>query len=214
MLALLGKQRENRAVESAQMAMIVELEVVTRSQADKIAELEATCTNLKCEKDKVIDGYQRLSEKHKALAERAQQDKTRLVEAYVVELAKLHGDLDLETSNYIEYHQTVRHRLRELHEIVALSFDEVKAQCLPFPDKGTKVEEMINWVVGDVKAVLDTVWRLNDNSTILGMEGVLSMLKGEGCQELGWLHDLSGSRDATTLEEVPEDVHKLAGRIV
>jgi hypothetical protein len=37
------------------------------------------------------------------------------------------------------------------------------------------VEEMIDWVVGEVKAVPDTVWRLNDNFTILGIEGVLSM---------------------------------------
>jgi hypothetical protein len=35
-------------------------------------------------------------------------------------------------------------RLRELHETVASSFDEVKAQCLPFPNKGAMVEEMID----------------------------------------------------------------------
>jgi hypothetical protein len=40
------------------------------------------------------------------------------------------------------------------------------------------------------------------------------MLNGEGCQELGRLHDLAGSSDALVLEEVPEDVHKLAGQIV
>jgi hypothetical protein len=55
---------------------------------------------------------------------------------------------------------------------------------------------------------------LNDNFTILGIEGVLSMLNGEGCQELGWLRDLAGSRDAAVLEDVPDDVHKLAGQIV
>jgi hypothetical protein len=37
------------------------------------------------------------------------------------------------------------------------------------------------------------------------------MLKGEGCQEFVWLHDLAGSSDASVLEEVPEDEHKLAG---
>jgi hypothetical protein len=37
------------------------------------------------------------------------------------------------------------------------------------------------------------------------------MLYGEGCQELGQLHDVAGSSDASVLEEVPEDVHKLAG---
>jgi hypothetical protein len=34
--------------------------------------------------------------------------------------------------------------LRELHEMVSSSFDEVKAQCLPFSGKGAKVEEMID----------------------------------------------------------------------
>jgi hypothetical protein len=40
------------------------------------------------------------------------------------------------------------------------------------------------------------------------------MLNDEGCQELGRLHDLAGSRDAAVLEDVPMDVHKLVGRIV
>jgi hypothetical protein len=135
------------------------------------------------------------AEKHKSLAEKAKQDKTKLVEAHAADLTNLHAYLDLETCSYTKYCQNVHRRLRELHEIVALSFDEVKAHCLPFPDKGAKVEEMINWVVGEVKAVPDTVWRLNDNFAVLGIEGVLSMLNGEGCQELGWLCDLAGSRD-------------------
>jgi hypothetical protein len=40
------------------------------------------------------------------------------------------------------------------------------------------------------------------------------MLNAEGCQELGRLHDLAGSSDASSLEEVPEDVHKLVGQII
>jgi hypothetical protein len=51
-LALSEKQCEKRAAESVQVAKIVELEVVARSQADKITELEATCNDLKCEKAK------------------------------------------------------------------------------------------------------------------------------------------------------------------
>jgi hypothetical protein len=62
--------------------------------------------------------------------------------------------------------------------------------------------------------MLDTISRLNNNFAILSIEGVLSMLNGEGCQELGRLHDLDGSHDATVLEDVLEDVHKLVGRIV
>jgi hypothetical protein len=76
------------------------------------------------------------------------------------------------------------------------------------------VEEMIRWVVGDVKAVSDTIWLLNNNFAILGIESVLSMLNGVGCQELGQLHDLASSRDASVLKDVPKDVHKLARQIV
>jgi hypothetical protein len=90
-------------------------------------------------------------------AEKSKQDKTKLVEAHAVELAMLHGDLDLETRSYAEYYHTVNRWLCELHETVALSFDEVKVQCLPFPGKGAKVEEMIDWVVGEVTAMSDTV---------------------------------------------------------
>jgi hypothetical protein len=66
--------------------------------------------------------------------------------------------LDLETHSYTEYRQNVRRRLHELQETVASSFDEVKAQCLPFPDKGAKIEEMVDWVAGEVKTVPDTIW--------------------------------------------------------
>jgi hypothetical protein len=44
----------------------------------------------------------------------------------------------------MKYRQTVCCRLYKLHEIVVLSFDEVKEQCFPFPGKGVKVEEMID----------------------------------------------------------------------
>jgi hypothetical protein len=46
----------------------------------------------------------------------------KLAVAYAIVLAKLHGDLDLETRSYMEHRQ-----LHKLHEIVASSFDEGKA---------------------------------------------------------------------------------------
>jgi hypothetical protein len=41
-LALLGKQRDKGVAKSVQVVKIAELEVVARSQADRIAKLEAT----------------------------------------------------------------------------------------------------------------------------------------------------------------------------
>jgi hypothetical protein len=158
----------------------------------------------------VIEGWQQ----NMMPFQRVEQERAKLVEAHVTEVAKLHGDFDLETRNYTEYYQTVCHWLRELHKTVASSFDEVQAQCLPFPNKGAKVKEMIDWVVGEVKAVSDIVWQLNDNFAILGIEGILNMLNGEGCWELNWLLDLAASHDAAILEDVPKDMHNLAGQIM
>jgi hypothetical protein len=76
------------------------------------------------------------------------------------------------------------------------------------------MEEIIDWDVGEVKAVSDTVWQLNNNLVILGINGVLNMLNNEWCQELGRLCYLAASRDVAVLQDVPEGVHKLAGQIV
>jgi predicted nuclease with TOPRIM domain len=124
-----------------QIAKNAELEVLVRSQAQKITELETSYADLKSEKENVTTGYQRLAAKYDAFVEKVEQEKVNLAEAHVAEVAKICGDLDLETRSYMEYRQTVRHRF---HETVALSFDEVQAQYLPFPDKCVKVEEMID----------------------------------------------------------------------
>jgi hypothetical protein len=55
------------------------------------------------------------------------------------------------------------------------------------------VEEMIDWVVGEVRTVPDTMWQLEGNFAILGIEGILNMLSNEGCQELSHLHELAAS---------------------
>jgi hypothetical protein len=56
---------------------------------------------------------------------------------------------------------------------------------MPFCDRGVRVDKMFDWVVGEVKAVPDTVWWLNENFVVLGIKCVLSMLNGKGCQEMG-----------------------------
>jgi hypothetical protein len=80
-LALLEKQRAERAIESAQIAKNAELEVLVRPQAEKITELETAYTNLKCEKENVTTRYRRLVAKHGAFVEKVEQEKVKLVEA-------------------------------------------------------------------------------------------------------------------------------------
>jgi uncharacterized coiled-coil protein SlyX len=76
-LVLSDERCEKWGAELAQMAKIMELEMVMQSQANKITELETTCIDLKHGKDKLTDGYRRLAEKHNLL----EQDMANLVEA-------------------------------------------------------------------------------------------------------------------------------------
>jgi hypothetical protein len=89
--------------------------------------------NLKLEKDNVITGYRRLSDKHNELGERATREKAETTDAYAAELAEFRDELAKETQGYTDYHLNVRHCLRDLHERLDASFGEVKAWCLPFP---------------------------------------------------------------------------------
>jgi hypothetical protein len=43
-----------------------------------------------------------------------------------MEVARIQGELNGETQGYTDYCMNVRHRLRELLEMMASSFDEVK----------------------------------------------------------------------------------------
>jgi predicted nuclease with TOPRIM domain len=70
-LTLSEKHHEERATDSAQLAKMAELERVMKSQFDKVAELEAAQADLKHERENLHAGYQRLSDKHKALNEKS-----------------------------------------------------------------------------------------------------------------------------------------------
>jgi hypothetical protein len=125
-LALSEKQHVRRAAESVHVVKNVELEVLVKSQAERIIELETAYADLKREKDNVTTSYRRLVAKHDAFMEKAEQERTKLAEAHAADIAKLHRDFDLETRNYTEYRQTVCRQLCELHETVASAFDEVQ----------------------------------------------------------------------------------------
>jgi hypothetical protein len=91
-----------------------------KSQAEKIAGLQLMPIWIVKRKHNYW-----LSEKHKMFTEKSEREKMELVETHVTELPTLRGDLDLETRSYIEDRLNVSRQLRELHETVASSFDEV-----------------------------------------------------------------------------------------
>jgi hypothetical protein len=64
-LMLLEDQRKRWMIVSARVAKSAELEVLVKSQAEKIAQLKKACADLKREKESVTARYRRLSEKYK-----------------------------------------------------------------------------------------------------------------------------------------------------
>jgi hypothetical protein len=104
--------------------------------------------------------------------------------------------------------------MHHLDEIVASSFSEVKARCLPFPVWNAKVKELIDLVGWEVKTASDTVWQLNDNFAILAIESVLNMLNDESCQELSQQRGLAAFSDASIVVNMPIYVQKLARHLV
>jgi hypothetical protein len=60
-----------------QVAKNAKLEVLVRSQAEKIIELETAYADLKRDKDNVTIGYRRLATKHDAFAKKVEQEKKR-----------------------------------------------------------------------------------------------------------------------------------------
>jgi hypothetical protein len=65
----------NRAVEATRAKKNTKMEALVKAQPKKLAELEATCAGLKQEKENLTVGYRRLSDKHKALVAKAEQEK-------------------------------------------------------------------------------------------------------------------------------------------
>jgi hypothetical protein len=161
-----------------------ELESLVNAQAQKTAKLIAAYAILKLEKEIVMAGCWRLSEKQKMLVDKTEQEKAELAKARATKLVRVKEELDKETQDYTDYRLNMWHRLRDLHGVVASSFGEVKPWCLPFPIQNAKVEELIDWVGEELKVMSDTMWQLNDNFVVLPIEGVLNMLLGAGCQDL------------------------------
>jgi hypothetical protein len=203
-----------RPADAARADKNTDLELLVNAQALNIAELEAACTNLKLEKENLMTSYWKLLEKHKILVEKAELEKAEITEVHAAEVAKINDGLDKETQDYTDYHLNVRHRLRTLHDVVASSFGEVNAWCFPFPARNVKVEDLINWVGEEVKAMPRTLWQLNDNFVVVAVEGVLNMLQGTGYPELPQLRELAASSNVSIVEDIPADVQRLAGRLI
>jgi hypothetical protein len=80
-----------------------ELESLVNAQAQKTAKLIAAYAILKLEKEIVMAGCWRLSEKQKMLVDKTEQEKAELEKARATKLVRVKEELDKETQDYTDY---------------------------------------------------------------------------------------------------------------
>jgi hypothetical protein len=80
-----------------------ELESLVNVQAQKTAKLIAAYAILKLEKEIVMAGCWRLSEKQKMLVDKTEQEKAELEKARATKLVRVKEELDKETQDYTDY---------------------------------------------------------------------------------------------------------------
>jgi hypothetical protein len=80
-----------------------ELESLVNAQAQKTAKLIAAYAILKLEKEIVMAGCWRLSEKQKMLVDKTEQEKAELAKARATKLVRVKEELDKETQDYTDY---------------------------------------------------------------------------------------------------------------
>jgi hypothetical protein len=92
-----------RTTEVVQVNENAELESLVNAQAQKTAKLIAAYAILKLEKEIVMAGCWRLSEKQKMLVDKTEQEKAELAKARATKLVRVKEELDKETQDYTDY---------------------------------------------------------------------------------------------------------------
>jgi hypothetical protein len=57
------------------------------------------------------------------------------------------------------------------------ALNEIGVQCLPYPEKGSTIGEVIAWFEKDIRALPDVIVKENKNFIVYCLVGVLKMLQ-------------------------------------
>jgi hypothetical protein len=114
-----------------------------------------------------------------------------------------------------DYHLSHCKWLCELHAALEGALNEVGMRCLPYPEKGRTIGDVITWFKKEIQALPDTVAKGNKNFLVYCLVGVFTMLQGHAeCHHINGLGAIMNSCNASILDEVPDDIAKLSTHIV
>jgi hypothetical protein len=209
-LALSKNRAAKRAMEVAQSARVTELE---RANTELRAELEQAwlkIAEVEERQDSLCSDYQKLENECESLhnaAETLKRQKAEAEKTGEAEVATIH-------TRFQDYRVHHRKKLHDLRFNLEKAVNEFGASCLPYPGKGSTIDDIIRWFDEEIKALPAMFMKANKNFACYAIVGILRMLYDSGCDHLSELQTLMPLCDASLLEGLPPKLSKLIGRLV
>jgi hypothetical protein len=95
------------------------------------------------------------------------------------------------------------------------SMNDIGARCLPYPEKGSTISEIMMWFTKEIDALPDVITKANKIFLVYCLVGVLKMLQELGqCFHVVGLEAVMGAWDASIFDEVPGYILKISAQIV
>jgi hypothetical protein len=201
----------NHVMEVAQGARIAELESenvklwLELEQARQVlAEADAARSSLSVNQEELERGCMGL----RAAVDMLKQEKIQV-------LTNREAAVAAEQNKFQDYRLGHHEKLCELHANLEGTLNDIGAQCLPYPGKGSTITEVVACFKEEIRVLPDAIAKANNNFLVYCLIGVLKMLPGHAkCHRIDELGVVMDSCDASILDEVLEDIVKLFARIV
>jgi hypothetical protein len=149
--------------------------------------------------DSLHSGYEKLEsecENLRYVAETLKREKLKPKKTCRAEVAMVR-------TRFQDYRGHHRMKLRDLRFKLEKAMNEFGAQCLPYPGKGSTIDDIIGWFDEEIKVLPTTFTKANKFFACYAIIGVLRMLYDSSCDHLSELQMLMSSCDALLLDDLP-----------
>jgi hypothetical protein len=138
-----------------------------------------------------------------------------VVESLGQEKAGAKAAHEAKRKRFQDYRIHHRKKLRELRINLEKVMNEIGGRCLPHPGKGCTIGEIVEWFDKEIWALPSVIMKVKKNFLCYCLARVLMMLyENTYCDHLDGLEAIMNSCDASLLNNIPDEIVKLSGRIV
>jgi ElaB/YqjD/DUF883 family membrane-anchored ribosome-binding protein len=185
-------------------------------QTVRMAELQETNAQLRAELNAAQSKLSEVEHHEQAMTSAYEDLKRDFNEMRSSHAAVVKEKADLEKTEHEKvrrFQNSLLKKLADLRGNTEASVAALWGRCVEFPYDAF-VSDLLKWFQVEVAAMPIAFAECNDNITCYALIGIFEMLVGEGCDHLAELKKLALSCDASLLEDFPEDLGRIAKRLV